>query len=75
MPSDFTLREVEIPAHGLGSSWSRTSASLSRTPDMRVRMSAKKSCIEPYAVGEPMDGSAVGRVLASNAEASSLATA
>ncbi|WP_442799955.1 hypothetical protein [Nocardia sp. NBC_01730] len=35
---------------------------------MRGRMSAKKSYIEPYAVGEPMDGPAVARVLASNAE-------
>jgi NADPH-dependent curcumin reductase CurA len=41
---------------------------LSVDPYMRGRMSDKKSYIEPYDVDAPMDGAAVGRVLASNAE-------
>lgn len=41
---------------------------LSVDPYMRGRMSDKKSYIEPYEVGAPMDGPAVGRVLASRAD-------
>ena len=67
VPSDFALREVEIPAPGPGQLLVANEY-LSVDPYMRGRMSAKKSYIEPYAVSEPMDGPAVGRVLASNAE-------
>ncbi|MGN9845426.1 NADP-dependent oxidoreductase [Nonomuraea sp. H19] len=67
VPSGFALREVEIPAPGPGQLLV-ANAYLSVDPYMRGRMSAKKSYIEPYEVGEPMDGPAVGRVLASNAE-------
>ena len=67
VPSDFALREVEIPAPGPGQLLVANEY-LSVDPYMRGRMSDKKSYIEPYAVGEPMDGPAVGRVLASSAE-------
>jgi NADPH-dependent curcumin reductase CurA len=67
VPSDFALREVEIPAPGPGQLLVANEY-LSVDPYMRGRMSDKKSYIEPYAVGEPMDGPAVGRVLASHAE-------
>ena len=66
-PSGFSLREVELPAPGPGQLLVANEY-LSVDPYMRGRMSDKKSYIEPYEVGAPMDGPAVGRVLASNAE-------
>jgi hypothetical protein len=41
---------------------------LSVDPYMRGRMSDKKSYIAPYTLGEPLDGPAVGRVIASRAD-------
>ncbi|MFI5874345.1 NADP-dependent oxidoreductase [Streptomyces sp. NPDC051445] len=67
VPSDFALREVEIPAIDAGQLLVANEY-LSVDPYMRGRMSDKKSYIEPFEVGAPMDGTAVGRVLASNAE-------
>src|SRR4051812_49003378 len=67
VPSEFALREVEIPAPGPGQILVANEY-LSVDPYMRGRMGDKKSYIEPYAVGAPMDGPAVGRVLASSAE-------
>ncbi|WP_020639641.1 hypothetical protein [Amycolatopsis balhimycina] len=67
VPSDFALREVALPAPGPGQLLV-TNEYLSVDPYMRGRMSDKKSYIEPYEFGKPMDGPAVGRVLASNAE-------
>jgi len=66
-PSEFALREVAIPAPGPGQILV-VNEYLSVDPYMRGRMSDKKSYIEPYEVGAPLDGPAVGRVLASNAE-------
>jgi len=66
-PAEFALREVEIPAPGPGQILV-VNEYLSVDPYMRGRMSDKKSYIEPYEVGAPMDGPAVGRVLASNAD-------
>ncbi|WP_030438364.1 NADP-dependent oxidoreductase [Actinoplanes subtropicus] len=66
-PAEFALREVPIPAPGPGQILV-VNEYLSVDPYMRGRMSDKKSYIEPYEVGAPMDGPAVGRVLASNAE-------
>ncbi|MEV0225293.1 NADP-dependent oxidoreductase [Streptomyces sp. NPDC050704] len=66
-PSDFALREVDLPALGSGQLLV-VNEYLSVDPYMRGRMSDKKSYIEPFEVGAPMDGTAVGRVLASNAE-------
>ena len=58
---------MEIPAPGPGQILVANEY-LSVDPYMRGRMSDKKSYIEPYEVGVPLDGPAVGRVLASNAE-------
>ena len=66
-PAEFALREVEIPAPGPGQILVANEY-LSVDPYMRGRMSDKKSYIEPYEVGVPLDGPAVGRVLAYNAE-------
>jgi NADPH-dependent curcumin reductase CurA len=67
VPSEFALRDLELPALGAGQLLVANEY-LSVDPYMRGRMSDKKSYIEPYQVGRPMDGPAVGRVLASNAE-------
>ena len=58
-PSGFSLREVELPAPGPGQLLVANEY-LSVDPYMRGRMSDKKSYIEPYEVGAPMDGPAVG---------------
>ncbi|MEV0643373.1 NADP-dependent oxidoreductase [Streptomyces sp. NPDC050619] len=65
--SGFSLREVALPALGPGQILIANEY-LSVDPYMRGRMSDKPSYIEPYEVGAPLDGPAVGRVLASNAE-------
>ncbi|MFD8217676.1 NADP-dependent oxidoreductase [Streptomyces sp. NPDC059697] len=65
--SNFSLREVDLPTPGPGQLLIANEY-LSVDPYMRGRMSDKKSYIEPYDVDAPMDGPAVGRVLASNAE-------
>ncbi|MEU3616224.1 NADP-dependent oxidoreductase [Streptomyces sp. NPDC006872] len=65
--SNFSLREVDLPAPGPGQLLVANEY-LSVDPYMRGRMSDKKSYIEPYEVGAPLDGPAVGRVLVSNAE-------
>jgi NADPH-dependent curcumin reductase CurA len=65
--SNFSLRELALPAPGPGQLLVANEY-LSVDPYMRGRMSDKKSYIEPYDVNAPMDGAAVGRVLASNAE-------
>jgi len=67
VPSEFALREVKITAPSPGQILVANEY-LSVDPYMRGRMSAKKSYIEPYEVGEPMDSPAIGRVLQSNAE-------
>lgn len=64
--SNFTLTELPLPQLQEGEILVANEF-LSVDPYMRGRMSAKKSYIDPYAVGEPMDGPAVGRVIASRA--------
>ena len=61
----FKLAEAEIPAPGEGevlvvNKW------LSVDPYMRGRMSGVRTYIDPFALGAPMDGGAVGQVEASN---------
>ena len=65
--SNFSLREVELPAPGPGQLLVANQY-LSVDPYMRGRMSDKRSYIEPYDVGAPMDGPAIGRILVSNVE-------
>ncbi|MFF2845937.1 NADP-dependent oxidoreductase [Streptomyces sp. NPDC058001] len=67
VPSDFALREVEVPQPGPGQVLVRN-LYVSVDPYMRGRMSAAKSYAAPYELGEPMQGGAVGRVVASNDE-------
>ena len=66
-PSDFELVEVPVRAPGDGEVVVRN-LFLSVDPYMRGRMNDVKSYVPPYALGEPMEGGAVGQVVASNAE-------
>ncbi|MGW2930855.1 NADP-dependent oxidoreductase [Streptomyces sp. NPDC001156] len=66
-PEDFALVEAEIPQPGEGQVLVRNKY-VSVDPYMRGRMSAAKSYAAPYELGRPMQGGAVGEVIASNAE-------
>ncbi|MGW1397979.1 NADP-dependent oxidoreductase [Streptomyces sp. NPDC002405] len=66
-PEDFALVETEIPQPGEGQVLVRNEY-LSVDPYMRGRMSAAKSYAAPYELGRPMQGGAVGEVVASEAE-------
>ena len=63
-PSDFELAEVEIADPGDGEILVRN-AYVSVDPYMRGRMNDAKSYVQPFAVGEPMRGGAVGQVITS----------
>jgi NADPH-dependent curcumin reductase CurA len=63
--SDFALREVEDRDPGEGEVLVRN-VFVSVDPYMRSRMSGIRTYVDPYEVGEAIDGGAVGRVLASN---------
>lgn len=67
VPGDFALVETEVGKLGSGQILVRN-LYLSVDPYMRGRMSDAKSYAPPYALGEPMFGGAVGRVVASRAE-------
>ncbi|MET9292541.1 NADP-dependent oxidoreductase [Streptomyces sp. NPDC003077] len=64
---DFALREAEVAQPGEGQILVQN-LHLSVDPYMRGRMSAAKSYVEPFELGKPMLGGAVGRVIASKAE-------
>ena len=66
-PSDFELVRVPVPepAHG---EVVVENAYLSVDPYMRGRMTTARSYIPPFEVGAPLEGGAVGRVVASRAE-------
>ncbi|POX38950.1 NADP-dependent oxidoreductase [Streptomyces sp. Ru73] len=66
-PADFALREAEVPEPGEGQILVRNRY-FSVDPYMRGRMSTAKSYVEPFELDKPMQGGAVGEVLASNAE-------
>ncbi|MFD5470464.1 NADP-dependent oxidoreductase [Streptomyces sp. NPDC127105] len=66
-PEDFALVEAEVPQPGEGQVLVRNEY-LSVDPYMRGRMNAAKSYAEPYELGRPMRGGAVGEVVASEAE-------
>jgi NADPH-dependent curcumin reductase CurA len=63
-PSDFELAEVELPEPAEGEILVRN-AFVSVDPYMRGRMNDVKSYVPPFALGEPLRGGAVGRVVAS----------
>lgn len=64
-PSDFELATVELPAIGPDQVLVRNLA-MSVDPYMRGRMRDQKSYAAPWALGEVMQGGAVGRVEQSN---------
>jgi NADPH-dependent curcumin reductase CurA len=64
---DFELVEVEVPPLEPGQVLVRNSV-MSVDPYMRGRMNDTKSYIPPFALGEPLDGGAVGEVVASKSD-------
>ena len=63
--SDFAFREVDERDPGAGEVLVRN-VFVSVDPYMRSRMSGLRTYVGPYEVGDPIDGGAVGRVVASN---------
>ncbi|MBZ4017983.1 NADP-dependent oxidoreductase [Streptomyces purpurogeneiscleroticus] len=66
-PADFALREAPVTEPGEGQVLVRN-IHFSVDPYMRGRMSTAKSYVEPFELDKPMQGGAVGEVIASNAE-------
>lgn len=66
-PADFALREVPVTAPRAGQILVRN-LYMSVDPYMRGRMNDVKSYAPPFRLDHPMDGAAVGEVLASEAE-------
>ena len=64
---DFELVEVEVPTLRPGQVLVHNTV-MSVDPYMRGRMNDVKSYIPPFALGEPLDGGAVGEVVASESE-------
>ncbi|MFF4185461.1 NADP-dependent oxidoreductase [Streptomyces sp. NPDC001691] len=67
VPSDFALREVPVTEPAAGRILVRN-LFMSVDPYMRGRMNDVKSYIPPFQLERPMDGGAVGEVIASNDE-------
>ncbi len=67
VPSDFATVETELPAPGPGQVLVRNTW-LSVDPYMRGRMNDAKSYVPPYALGEVMEGGAVGEIVASESD-------
>ena len=63
-PTDFRLAEVEIPDPGPGEVLIRNTW-MSVDPYMRGRMNDVKSYVPPFQLDAPLDGGAVGEVVAS----------
>ncbi|VAV86679.1 Putative oxidoreductase YncB [hydrothermal vent metagenome] len=64
-PTDFELAETTLPEPGAGevlvqNTW------MSVDPYMRGRMIDRKSYVPPFQIGQPLEGHAVGKILASN---------
>ncbi|MCQ4046474.1 NADP-dependent oxidoreductase [Streptantibioticus rubrisoli] len=66
-PTDFALREAELPALAPGQVLVRN-LYMSVDPYMRGRMNDVKSYVPPFQLDQPMEGGAVGVVIASEAE-------
>ncbi|GHF43207.1 NADP-dependent oxidoreductase [Streptomyces morookaense] len=66
-PEDFALREATVPEPGEGQLVVRN-LHLSVDPYMRGRMNDVKSYVPPFKLDHPMDGGAVGEVVASRAD-------
>lgn len=65
--SDLRLAEVEVPDPGPGELLVRNRW-MSVDPYMRGRMNDVRSYVPPFALDAPMDGGAVGEVVAGEAE-------
>ncbi|WP_367132743.1 NADP-dependent oxidoreductase [Saccharothrix sp. HUAS TT1] len=65
-PDNFDLVEAPVPTIGDGQLLVRNVV-MSVDPYMRGRMNDGKSYVEPFQLGKPLDGGAVGEVVASNA--------
>src|SRR3954468_6327330 len=65
--NDFALKDIDLPPLADGMVHLRNQW-LSVDPYMRGRMNDVKSYVPPFALGEPMDGGAIGEVVESNAE-------
>jgi len=65
--ADFELKDIALPDLGDGMVRLRNRW-LSVDPYMRGRMNDVKSYVAPFALGEPMEGGAIGEVLDSNAD-------
>ena len=63
-PQDFRLEGAEVPDPGPGEVLVRNTW-MSVDPYMRGRMNDAPSYVPPFQVGEPLDGGAVGEVIAS----------
>lgn len=63
----FRLVEVDLPEPGPGELLVENLV-MSVDPYMRNRMRDMRSYVPPFRLGEPLDGGAVGRVVASNAD-------
>ncbi|MGJ7908595.1 NADP-dependent oxidoreductase [Actinopolyspora sp. H202] len=64
---NFEVAEAPVPQPESGQLLVRNKV-MSVDPYMRGRMSAAKSYVAPFEVGEPLDGAAVGEVVASSSE-------
>ncbi|MFI9118582.1 NADP-dependent oxidoreductase [Streptomyces bikiniensis] len=67
VPADFALRETPVAEPAAGRILVRNKH-FSVDPYMRGRMNDVKSYVPPFKLDHPMDGGAVGEVVASNAE-------
>jgi NADPH-dependent curcumin reductase CurA len=65
--ANFEIADVEIPALRPGQVLVRNTV-MSVDPYMRGRMNDTKSYVPPFQIGEPLDGGAVGEVVASESE-------
>lgn len=65
--SDFELAEVDVPDPGPGELLVRNEW-MSVDPYMRGRMNDVESYVPPFALGAPLEGGAVGKVVASGAD-------
>ena len=66
-PSDFELVETPVPEPGPGQVLVRNRW-MSVDPYMRGRMIDRPSYVPPFQVGAPLEGGAIGEVVASNAD-------
>ena len=63
-PENFAFATVELPNPGPGEVLVRNLC-MSVDPYMRGRMNSTKSYVPPFEIGKPLEGGAVGRVIAS----------